>query len=72
MDNFNFSRDVCRKRIVGGQNAFKGAYPWHVLVTRAGEVACGGSLLNEQWVLTGQLPRFGNFNAVVVASFVKQ
>ncbi|XP_020624029.1 mannan-binding lectin serine protease 2-like [Orbicella faveolata] len=52
VNNFNFSRDVCRKRIVGGQNAFKGAYPWHVLLMRAGEVACGGSLLNEQWVLT--------------------
>ena len=74
VNNSNFSRDVCRKRIVGGQNAFKGAYPWHVLLTRAGKVACGGSLLNEQWVLTGQLriPRPDNFNAVVVASFVTQ
>lgn len=47
---------------MGGQNAFKGAYPWHVLVMRDNKIACGGSLLNEQWVLTGQLPRPGNFN----------
>lgn len=64
MNNFNISRDVCRKRIVGGQNAFKGAYPWHVLLMRDNKVACGGSLLNEQWVLTGQLPRPCNFNEV--------
>lgn len=53
VDNFNYTRDVCRKRIIGGQHSSKGAYPWHVLLKRNGDVACGGSLLNEQWVLTG-------------------
>ncbi|KAJ7394693.1 Mannan-binding lectin serine protease 1 [Desmophyllum pertusum] len=52
VENFNYSRDVCRKRIVGGQDSSKGAYPWHVLLMKNGRVACGGSLLNEQWVLT--------------------
>lgn len=52
VENFNYSRDVCRKRIVGGQDSSKGAYPWHVLLRRGGQVACGGSLLNERWVLT--------------------
>lgn len=52
IENFNFSRDVCRKRIVGGQDSSKGAYPWHVLLMKDGRLACGGSLLNERWVLT--------------------
>lgn len=54
IENFNFSRDVCRKRIVGGQDSSKGAYPWHVLLMKDGRLACGGSLLNERWVLTGE------------------
>ena len=53
MGSFNYSRDFCRKRIVGGQNAPKGAYPWHVLITKSGDITCGGSLLNDRWVLTG-------------------
>lgn len=52
MGSFNYSRDFCRKRIVGGQNAPKGAYPWHVLITKSGDITCGGSLLNDRWVLT--------------------
>ena len=51
--SFNYSRDICRKRIVGGQDADKGAYPWHVLITKSGDITCGGSLLNDRWVLTG-------------------
>ena len=57
MENFNYSRDICRKGIVGGQDSSKGAYPWHVLLRRNGRVTCYGSLLNERWVLTGKLPR---------------
>lgn len=52
VNHFNLTSDVCRKRIVGGQDARKGSYPWHVLVMKNNLIACGGSLLNERWVLT--------------------
>ncbi|XP_028261554.1 chymotrypsinogen A-like isoform X2 [Parambassis ranga] len=38
-------------RIVGGQDAPPGAWPWQVKLN-IGESFCGGSLINEQWVLT--------------------
>jgi len=43
-------------RIVGGQDADEGEYPWQVSWrVREGDVnshSCGGSVLNESWVLT--------------------
>ena len=63
MENFNYSRDICRKGIAGGQDSSKGAYPWHVLLRRNRLVACGGSLLNKRLVLTGKLPSKGSFAA---------
>lgn len=47
IENFNFSCDVCRKRIVGGQDLFKGVYLWYVLFMKDGWLVCGGSFLNE-------------------------
>jgi len=41
--------------IVNGQQAARGAWPWQVYVrylTALGYISCGGSLLNERWVLT--------------------
>ncbi|XP_029998042.1 transmembrane protease serine 9 [Sphaeramia orbicularis] len=51
--------DVCgratlntRVRIVGGQTAVEGSWPWMVSVHRDGSHICGGSLINNQWVLS--------------------
>lgn len=40
-------------KIVGGMDSTKGAYPWQVMFwTDLRKAFCGGSLLNDQWVLT--------------------
>uniref|UniRef100_A0A3B4G6F5 Peptidase S1 domain-containing protein n=1 Tax=Pundamilia nyererei TaxID=303518 RepID=A0A3B4G6F5_9CICH len=39
-------------RIVGGQEASPGSWPWQVSLQRSGSHFCGGSLINSQWVLT--------------------
>ncbi|XP_060921829.1 polyserase-2-like isoform X2 [Labrus mixtus] len=49
--------DVCGKpplnnRIVGGQVAPQGSWPWQVSLHRSGFHFCGGSLINNQWVMS--------------------
>ena len=39
-------------RIVGGTEAPKGAWPWQALITSWGFGFCGGTLVDEQWVVT--------------------
>lgn len=51
------SKQVCGQprissRIVGGQDAPDGEWPWHVSILVDFSPVCGGSLIDEQWVLT--------------------
>ncbi|KAL2101902.1 hypothetical protein ACEWY4_003663 [Coilia grayii] len=39
-------------RIVGGQDAQAGSWPWQVSIHRSGRHACGGSLINHVWVIS--------------------
>nr|XP_039268102.1 A disintegrin and metalloproteinase with thrombospondin motifs adt-1-like isoform X2 [Styela clava] len=39
-------------RIVGGNNSHTGQWPWQVYIRIDGSTLCGGSLLNERWVVT--------------------
>merc|ERR1711915_576237 len=55
-------------RIVGGEEAADGEFPWQVSLRQIGAIGathfCGGSVLNENWVVTaahccaGQTPLF--------------
>ncbi|PSN32730.1 Serine proteinase stubble [Blattella germanica] len=39
-------------RIVGGESANPGEFPWLVSITRRGGHFCGGTLVNKRWVIT--------------------
>ncbi|XP_010638818.1 coagulation factor IX [Fukomys damarensis] len=39
-------------RVVGGKNAKPGQFPWQVLLNGDIEAFCGGSIVNEKWVIT--------------------
>ncbi|XP_054160061.1 serine protease 48-like [Oppia nitens] len=39
-------------RIIGGRNAPEGLYPWLVVILMDGEPQCGGTIINQYWILT--------------------
>lgn len=39
-------------RIVGGQDAEKGEFPWMVSLTRHGGHFCGGTIISNKFVMT--------------------
>ncbi|KAJ7324673.1 hypothetical protein JRQ81_017693, partial [Phrynocephalus forsythii] len=43
---------MAKGKIVGGNQAWPGAWPWLVSVRLNGELMCGGVLVEEAWVLT--------------------
>ena len=44
--------DIQKGRIVNGKDAELGAYPWMVAILKGGDAWCGGSIINENWVIT--------------------
>ncbi|NXY92713.1 CTRL protease, partial [Alcedo cyanopectus] len=55
------------ERIINGQNAAPGSWPWQVsLQTRSGSHFCGGSLINQYWVVTAAHCNFNPYAHVVV------
>lgn len=40
------------QRIVNGKDAPEGAHPWIVAILKDGDAWCGGTILNERWILT--------------------
>ncbi|XP_067874706.1 serine protease hepsin [Heterodontus francisci] len=45
-------RKLLGDRIVGGQHAMLGKWPWQVSLRFEGSPICGGSIISEEWVVT--------------------
>ncbi|XP_049623463.1 coagulation factor IX [Suncus etruscus] len=54
-------------RVVGGESALPGQFPWQVLLKGDVEAFCGGSIINEKWVVTAAHCIEPNVKITVVA-----
>lgn len=45
-------RPVYSGRVVGGQDAVAGRWPWQVSLHFGQTQVCGGSLISDRWILT--------------------
>lgn len=54
MPEHNHDADIVSNRIVGGEEAEPGQFPYQVALVGYGMnwPYCGGTLLNEEWVVT--------------------
>ncbi|XP_078356255.1 transmembrane protease serine 9-like isoform X2 [Oculina patagonica] len=43
---------IAQSRVIGGQDAKPGAWPWQIALQRNGRFICGGSLIGPDWVVT--------------------
>lgn len=48
----NYDNDLFNGKVVGGANATLGQFPYAVSLRNAKGHFCGGSILNQQWILT--------------------
>lgn len=69
-----YGRDKNASRIIGGQNAEQGEYPWVAALYRNGKFRCTFSILSESWLLgaahclvdiTGKVYPIRTFTAIV-------
>uniref|UniRef100_A0A7M5X8Q4 Peptidase S1 domain-containing protein n=2 Tax=Clytia hemisphaerica TaxID=252671 RepID=A0A7M5X8Q4_9CNID len=50
---------IAISRVIGGKDAKAHSWPWQIGLHRSGEFMCGGSLINQQWVVTAAHCVFG-------------
>lgn len=43
---------VQMSKVIAGDNAKRGSWPWQILLLMSGRPGCGGSLINSRWVVT--------------------
>jgi secreted trypsin-like serine protease len=47
-----FSPKRSTDRVIGGEDAIRGSWPWQILLMYNGRPSCGGSLVRKNWVVT--------------------
>ena len=59
--------------VIGGANARLGQWPWQALLYKNGATFCGGSLINDQYILTAAhcVYKYGGNTHLISANLVK-
>ena len=39
-------------KVIGGKDANRGSWPWQILLLYKGRENCGGSIIDDKWVVT--------------------